>query len=230
MPGQIVALGGGAEPLRLGPELEEYLLNLTGQAQPRICFLGTASGDADAYIVRFYQHFRYPRCQPSHLSLFRREGEIEPALLSQHIIYVGGGNTANMLAIWRLHGVDAILRKAWESGILLCGVSAGSLCWYRAGVTDSFGRDLAPLQDGLGFLPGSHCPHYDAEPRRRPVYRRLVGKRLLPAGIAIDNGVGVRYAGTEIVEVVTARDGAGAYHVEPEEGSVREVALNARRL
>jgi dipeptidase E len=231
MPQQIVAFGGGAEPMRLGPALEEYILHLSGRECPRICFLPTASGDADANIVRFYQHFRHPRCQPSHLPLFRREGgDLRAPLLNQDIIYVGGGNTANMLAIWRLHGVDAILREAWEAGVLLCGGSAGSLCWYECGVTDSFGLQLEPLHDGLGFLAGSHCPHYDAEPLRRPSYRRYVGEGVLPGGVAVDNGVALRYRGTELAEIVTARDGAQAYRVERTEAGMHEVAMPARRL
>ena len=232
MPGRIVALGGGAQPLRLGPALEEYLLRLTGRDCPRVCYLPTASGDSDANIVRFYQHFRQPRCQPSHLPLFRRESDdLRPRLLEQDMILVSGGNTANQLAIWRLHGVDLILREAWEAGILLCGGSAGSLCWYECGVTDSFGLQLGPLHDGLGFLPGSHCPHYDAEVLRRPTYRRYVAEGVLPGGIAIDNAAGVRYAGTELVEAVSAREGARAYRVEREAGGgLREEPLLVRRL
>ncbi|HVB09828.1 MAG TPA: peptidase E [Bacillota bacterium] len=228
---QIVAFGGGAEPMRLGEALEEWILRLTGRETPRICFLPTASGDSDANIVRFYQHFRHPRCQPSHLPLFRREGEdLRARLLHQDIIYVGGGNTANMLAIWRLHGVDAILREAWEAGILLCGGSAGSLCWYECGVTDSFGLQLAPLHDGLGLLPGSHCPHYDAEALRRPSYGRYVGEGVLPAGVAVDNAVALRYEGKDLVEVVTAKAGAQAYRVERTATGVHEAPLPARQL
>jgi dipeptidase E len=132
--------------------------------------------------------------------------------LSSDAILVCGGNTANMLAVWRLHGFDAILREAWESGVLLTGWSAGMICWYEAGVTDSFGPHLEGMRDGLGFLPGSACPHYDGEERRRPVYTQLV-RGGFPAGIALDDGVAARYLGTELREIVTARADGGGYRV-----------------
>jgi dipeptidase E len=130
------------------------------------------------------------------------------------VIYIGGGNTANMLAIWRVHGFDRILREAWEAGVVLCGVSAGMICWFEAGVTDSFGPQLEGLRDGLGFLSGSACPHYDGEERRRPVYQQLVGEGF-PSGVAADDLVGLHYVGEELKEVVTACEGSGAYRVEP---------------
>jgi peptidase E len=148
----------------------------------------------------------------------------EQALASDAIL-VCGGNTANMLAIWGVHGFDRVLREAWEAGVVLCGWSAGMICWFEAGVTDSFGPQLEGMRDGLGFLPGSACPHYDGEELRRPVYQRLVADGF-PPGIAADDDVGVHYRGTELVEIVTAREGATAYLVEP--GS--ETALEARLL
>ena len=138
---------------------------------------------------------------------------------------MSGGNTANMLAIWRVHGFDRILREAWEAGVVLTGGSAGMICWFEAAVTDSFGPQLEGLRDGLGFLPGSACPHYDGEERRRPRYRELVDGGF-PAGIAADDGVAVRFEGSELAEVVTARPGATAYRVEP--GA--ETPLEARPL
>jgi dipeptidase E len=144
-------------------------------------------------------------------------------VLSQDVVVVGGGNTANMLAIWRVHGFDALLREAWEQGVVLTGWSAGMICWFEAGVTDSFGPQLDGMRDGLGLLPGSACPHYDDEELRRPVYRRLVDSGF-PAGYAADSGVGLHFAGTELVEVVSSREGATGYRVEP--GS--ETPLEAR--
>jgi peptidase E len=147
--------------------------------------------------------------------------------LSHDVIFVCGGNTANMLAVWRVHGFDRILREAWESGVLLTGCSAGMICWFEAGVTDSFGPELAGLRDGLGFLPGSACPHYDGEELRRPVYRRLVAEGF-PPGIACDDAAGVRFAGTELVEVVSSAPGAGAYRVGPDgEEPLESVRLTA---
>jgi peptidase E len=134
-----------------------------------------------------------------------------------------------MLAIWRLHGVDAILREAWEGGVVMAGLSAGSLCWFEAGSTDSFGPGLAPIEDGLGLLPGSHCPHYDGEALRRPSYQRLVAEGL-SAGVAADDGAALHYVGTGLAEVVTSRPGAGAYRVERVDGQVVETKLPSRYL
>jgi dipeptidase E len=154
----IVAMGGGgfssgdAESHRL----DDYVLDLTGEGSPRVCFVATASGDADSYIVRFYEAFPADRCRPSHLSLFRRTViDLRRFILDQDVVYVGGGNTANLLAVWRAHGLDVILREAWTRGVVLCGLSAGALCWFEGGTTDSFGPELAPLKDGLGLLAGS---------------------------------------------------------------------------
>ena len=139
--------------------------------------------------------------------------DLREQALAADAILVCGGNTANMLAVWRLHGFDRILREAWEAGVLLCGWSAGMICWFDAGVTDSFGPQLFGMADGLGFLPGSACPHYDGEERRRPVYTQLVADGF-PAGIAADDGVALRYDGAELAEVVTVRSEARAYRVE----------------
>jgi dipeptidase E len=230
MPQQhIVALGGGGFSVRGDPRLDDFLLELTGRERPRICFLPTASGDSAEYVVAFYDAFR-ERAQPSHLELFGVPRP-DPAgfLLSHDVVYVGGGNTANMLAIWRVHGIDAALREAWERGVVLAGISAGSICWFEWGVTDSFGEELAPLRC-LGFLPGSNCPHYDSEVRRRPTFRRLVATEELPAGVAADDGVALHFAGSELVEAVSARAGAGAFRVEPGAGEAVETPLPVRRL
>jgi dipeptidase E len=222
---QIVALGGGGFSDYADPRLDDFVLGLAASDRPRICFLGTASGDSPTYVVKFYDAFR-DRAKPSHLELFgvpRRD--VRELLLGQEVIYVGGGNTANMLAIWRVHGVDRILREAWDRGIVLAGISAGSICWFDAGVTDSFGDELAPL-DCLGFLRGSNCPHYDSEPERRPTYRALVESGALPPGFAAEDGVGLYFVGDELVEAVGGRADAGAFRVEPD----REIPLPVRYL
>ena len=140
-----------------------------------MCFLATAGGDPDSYVIRFYRAFGLLPCRPSDLSLFVREvADLEAFIAQQDVIYVGGGSTVNLLAVWRAHGLDAILRRAWERGTVLCGISAGMNCWFESSVTDSFGPGLAPLHDGLGLLAGSACPHYDGEPERRPAYRSLI--------------------------------------------------------
>ena len=229
MTGAIVAMGGGGfstEPA--DPRLDAYALSLARRPRPRVCFLGTASGDDAGYAAGFFRAFaRHHDSQAVDLPLFEREvGDLRGFLLEQDVIYVGGGNTANLLAVWRVHGVDAVLREALGAGAVLCGVSAGMNCWFRASVTDSFGPQLAPLHDGLGFLAGSACPHYDGEPQRRPTYRRLVDGGF-PPGWAADDGAALRFsAAGELVEAVASRPQARAYRVEP--GS--ETPLHTRLL
>ena len=209
----VVAFGGGGFSAGGAPGLEDFLLGLTGRERPRVCFLGTASGDSAEYAVSFYEAFR-ERAQPAHLELFGVP-RADPAgfLLSHDVVYVGGGNTANMLAVWRVHGIDVALREAWERGIVLAGLSAGSICWFEWGVTDSFGEELSALRC-LGFLGGSNCPHYDSEVRRRPTFQRLVGAGELPAGVAADDGVALHFADGELAEALSVRDGATAYRVD----------------
>jgi dipeptidase E len=207
----IVGLGGGCEQVEQTRLMWDYVLALTGKERPRILFLPTAVADSDAAIVWHYEQFA-GRGELSHLKTFPwPPADLRELILSQDAIRVSGGNTANMLAIWRVHGIDALLREAWERGAVLWGASAGMICWFEAAVTDSFGPQLAPM-DCLGWLPGSACPHYDGEERRRPRYHELVAAGF-PAGIAADDGVGLHFTGTEIAEIVTCRPGAAAYRV-----------------
>jgi len=212
------------------PLLDDYLLGLAGAAEPRVCFVPTASGDAEGYLERFYGAFADKPCEAAHLSLFGRSvDDLAGFLRTQHIIYVGGGNTVNMLAVWRAHGLDAALREAWQAGVILAGVSAGAVCWFDAGVTDSFGPTLAPMR-GLGFLPGSMVPHYDSEAARRPRFHELCASGAIPGGIAADDGVALRFEGTDLAEIVSSRPGAAAYRVEVFRGSTVETRLPARVL
>src|SRR5262244_2158486 len=217
---QIIAIGGGGfyrDPENLG--LERYILEQTSSAGKRVAFVPTASAEPDSYLVSFYTVFLRLGCRPSHLSFFKRTPDLRNYLLSQDVIFVGGGNTKSMLVVWREWGVPEILREAWESGIVLTGVSAGAICWFEQGVTDSWAGELLPL-DCLGFLPGSCCPHYDGEAERRPSYHRLLlGRSILP-GIAIDDGVGVHFLGTAPHRVVTPREKASAYHAGVVDGTV----------
>ena len=228
----IIAMGGGG--FSSDPDnslLEQYLLSAVESERPRVCFLPTASGDSDNYIVKFYTAFSRLRSIPTHLSLFRRQHhDLRSLLLDQDVIYVGGGNTANMLAAWRVHGLPDILREAWMRGILLCGLSAGSVCWYEAGVTDSFGPQLRPINNGLGFLSGSHCPHYDSERGRRPAFQKLIARGDLPAGIAADDGVALKYIDGQLVEVVSSRAASRAWRVARVENEVREEELVPKYL
>jgi peptidase E len=162
MSGAIVAMGGGGFSEEPGnPLLDRFALGLARRARPRVCFVATASGDAEGYVARFYRAFAEHECRPSDLGLFdRRVSDLRRFVLEQDVVYVGGGNTASLLAVWRAHGLDAILREALDAGAVLCGVSAGMNCWFQASTTDSFGAEIEPLHDGLGFVAGSACPHY----------------------------------------------------------------------
>lgn len=195
------------------PLLDDFVFGLTGKHRPRVCFLATASGDAMEYIERFHQNMSSSLCRATHLSLFVRDKtDLRRHLLRQDVIYVGGGNTANLLAVWRAHGVDDVLRAAWRKGIVLTGISAGANCWFEAACTDSFGP-LAALQDGLELLSGAVCPHYDGERHRRPAFRQFVASGQLPDGLALDDGVAAHFVGRRLVETVSSRLKAKAYRV-----------------
>jgi peptidase E len=231
-PAQIVAMGGGG--FSMEPEnllLDRFILELTGRREPRVCFVPTASGDAQSYIDRFYTSFHTLSCVPSHLSLFKPPPEgVRSFVFSQDVIYVGGGNTRNMLALWREWGLDLILREAWLSGVVMAGLSAGSLCWFQQGVSDSVvPGELAPIEC-LGFLGGSHCPHYDGEPGRRPAYRKLIGEGRLEPGYAADDGAALHFVGQTMAAVVTSRENARAYSVLTAGSDVVEVELDRKWL
>jgi peptidase E len=196
------------------PALTDYVLRLTGKSRPRVLFLPTASGDDPGYLLTFYQAMAGVAAEPTHLALFDRTvDDIGGVIRAQDVVMVGGGNTANMLAIWRLHGVEHALRAAYANGTILTGWSAGCICWYEAGITDSFTPELGPLRDGLGLLKGSACPHYDSEERRRPVYAREIAAGL-PPGIALEDGVMARYEDERLVEIVSARPDGRAFRVD----------------
>ena len=183
MNGHIVAIGGGTfltdDP---DPRLDAYILGLTGKRRPNVCFLGTAGGDQPTGLQKFYRAMAGHKCSPTELTFFERTVEdLDTFVAEQDVFWVGGGSTANLLAIWRLHGLDVLLREAYAAGAVLCGVSAGMNCWFEASTTDSFGPTLAPLHDGLGFLAGSACPHYDGEEQRRPLFRGLIDAGVLAA-------------------------------------------------
>src|ERR1051325_8396970 len=194
---RIVGLGGGGYTDEQQARLRRYVLDVAGAERPRICYVPTAVGDQTEAIVRFYEQWG-GLGELSHVKFFPYPpADVREHVLSRHVLVVSGGNTANLLAIWRVHGFDRLVREAWEQGVLLTGGSAGMICWFEACVTDSFGPQLEGLRDGLGFLPGSACPHYDGEERRRPVYRRLVDEGF-PPGIAADDGVALRYDGAAL--------------------------------
>jgi dipeptidase E len=214
----ILAMGGGGFTADPGdPALDELVLELTGRPVPRILFLPTASGDPSEQIARFHGAFGDRPCEPTVLSLFRLAAVRRPLreiVLSQDIVYVGGGSMRNLLAIWRVHGLDVLLRDAWERGVVLAGLSAGAMCWFSGGVTTSAGApEPTP---GLGFLPGSLSVHAAGQPARRPVYLQAVRDGVLAPGWLVDDGVALLFRGTALERVVSARPGARAARVERE--------------
>jgi dipeptidase E len=227
---QIVAIGGGGfyrDPENLA--LERYILRQTGLAEPRVAFVPTASGEPDHYVASFYSSFLKLNCRPSVLTFFKRTPDLRSFVLNQDVIYVGGGNTKSLMAIWRDWGLPELLREAWESGIILTGVSAGAICWFEQGLTDSFADGLRAVEC-LGFLPGSCCPHYDGEPQRRPSYHRFLASGEISAGVAIEDWVAIHYKGKEIHRVITSKPGARAYSLRNVYGSVQEVPLSGEYL
>jgi dipeptidase E len=228
---RILALGGGGFTSSSEDwPLDEYVLTLAHRTRPRICLLPTASGDPEDQIDRFYRAFEQHGCDLSHVSLFRLGShaiDLRGHLLSRDVIYVGGGSLKNLLALWRVHGVDDLLSEAWQSGVALAGVSAGAMCWFECGVTRTHGQPA--LAQGLGLLPGSASVHYASDPERRRVYREQIAAGA-PAGWAIEDGVGLLFAGRTFVEAVTARADARAFKVERREDEVSERAIEPRRL
>ena len=210
-----------------------YAARLSGSLTPKICIVNTASGDDAAGYVRTYNALSAMPSKVSHLQLFSMPNVTDPAdfLLDQDVIFVGGGSVANMLAVWRVHGLDEILRQAWHAGVILTGVSAGAICWFAGGTTDSFGVVLRPFTDGLGLLRGSYCPHYDSEPRRRPLYQALVADGSLPPGVACDDGAAAHFIDDSFAEIVADRPNARGYLVEPgQDGVALETKLETRLL
>jgi dipeptidase E len=218
----IVAIGGG----KFCRGMAEFLVRLTGRERPRMLYIGTASAEDPSFTLRIYDQFG-GLAEVSRLEFFPwPPDDLRSVVLDQDLIYVGGGNSANMLAIWRLHGVDELLREAFERGVVLCGTSAGGLIWFESGVTDSFGPQLEPT-DYLGFLPGSFCPHFDDEELRRPRYHELL-RNGLPAGYAADAGVGLHFVDGELQEAVACDEGSRAYRLEVRGGEVVETPIEAR--
>jgi dipeptidase E len=225
---QIIAMGGGG--FSMEPEnllLDRFVLSAAAVPEPKVCFVGTASGDAQTYVDKFYAAFCTLPCTPTDLSLFKPPtADLRSFVLEQDVIYVGGGNTRNLLVLWREWGLDAILREAWLSGIVMAGISAGSICWFEQGLSDSvIPGDLAPL-NCLGFLAGSNSPHYDGEPERRPAYHRFLREGKLNAGYAADDGAALHFIGEKLAGVVSSREAAKAYSVRRVGTQVEEVVLD----
>ncbi len=224
--------GGHEFSRRLGNEaLRDYMLALTGKASPRVCLLPTASGDPADQISDFRRSLAERVCEVSEVTLFRLEDsahDLRDRLLSQDLIYAGGGSMLNLLAIWTAHRIDRIMVEAWERGVVICGQSAGAMCWFEHGISRSHGR--AERVKGMGVLPGSLCVHYHGDPERRAAFLSGVG-RTLPSGYGLDDQAGLLFRGSEREEAVASRDGAGVWKVAPDgEGGATEVQLPVRRL
>lgn len=228
---QIIALGGGGFSMEpWNPLLDLYILKQSEKENPKICFIGTASGDSQGYIDRFYSAFSKLNCTPTHLSLFRgHTPDFESLILDQDVLYVGGGNTRNLLTLWRDWGLDLAIRKAYENGTVLAGISAGSICWFQQGVTDSIPGRLSSL-NCLGWLNGSNCPHYDGEVKRRPSYHRLLITGEILPGIATEDGVAVHFVDERIKSFVSSHPEKKAYSLELKNGDVVEEVIPAMYL
>jgi peptidase E len=212
---QVIALGGGGFSMEPdNPLLDHYILDATGKSRPKVCFLGQATGDDMRYIANFYAAMASLDPRPSHLSLFQTppRGDMHDFVLSQDVIYVGGGNTKSMLALWRAWELDATLRTAYARGVVLAGISAGANCWFEQCITDSATPELSSI-DCLGMLAGSFCPHYDGEVMRRPTFHRLIAADEIKDGIACDDGAAAHYVDGELMRVVSSRPNAKGYRL-----------------
>jgi peptidase E len=233
----VLAIGGLSDSAGLNsqgtPLLLAYAAMLTGARTPRICILNTATGDDSGASVRSYELLGAIGGRLTHLQLFPMPNVTDPedVLLSQDMIFVGGGSVANMIAVWRVHGVDSIMRRAWQAGIVLSGISAGAICWFTSGTTDSFGVDLRPFTDGLGLLAPSYCPHYDSEPRRRPLYQSLIAAGSLPGGIACEDGAAAHFVDDKLAAIVADAPGQCGYSVHrAAENTAAETVLGTKVL
>ena len=218
---QVIALGGGGFSMEPeNPLLDRYILEQSTNQNPKICFIGTASGDAEGYIERFYNFFRMEECEPTHLSLFKpHTRDIKNFIMNQDILYVGGGNTKNLMTLWREWEIDVAIRQAYDKGTILAGLSAGALCWFEDGITDSYGDELAPISC-LGILRGSHCPHYDGEEERRPAYQKFIQEGKVGSGYAADDGVALHFIDEELHKIVSSREHAKGYRVDKDKESI----------
>ncbi|MBM7578589.1 Type 1 glutamine amidotransferase-like domain-containing protein [Jeotgalibacillus terrae] len=228
---QIIALGGGG--FSMEPEnllLDQYILDQAETVAPKVCFVPTASGDQDNYIHRFYEAFKTLACHPTHLSLFQPAfNDLEQFVLDQDIIYVGGGSTRNMLALWKEWGLDVILKKAYEQGVILAGISAGSVCWFEEGLTDPLNAPLYKI-NGLGLLSGSNCPHFDGEIKRKPSYYELILEGEIKEGYAVDDGVALHFIDETLSASVSSRKHAQAYFIQRVDGEIEEVSVETEYL
>ncbi len=238
MTSRILAIGGGGFLMVDAPSsIDQFIAELTGREKPKVCFISTPSGDSIEMIDKFYAAFEPLGCEATHLAFFRKPfrsslpiADFAEPLLRQDAVFVGGENTKSALAVWREWNLDRVLAEAWRRGILLSGMSAGALCWFEEGLTDSYwGAGLKPLQC-LGLLPGGCCVHYNSEPERRTRFHEEVARGIAIPRVAIDDGAAILYSDTRAQEVVSWHPGAGAYQVVVEHGKVVERAYDVRTI
>jgi peptidase E len=229
---QIIALGGGGFSMEDSALLDQYVLNACGKPRPKICFFPHATDDAVRYAFRFFDAFSRLECAPSTLSLYQTPPMHDMAgfLLRQDVIYVGGGNTKSMLALWREWQLDEVLRQCYAAGVVLAGISAGANCWFEEFITDSATPELSYMKNGLGLLRGSFSPHYDGEPQRRPTFQRLVASGAVQNGLACDDSAAAHFVDGALVSVVSSRPNANGYALTRVGDAVEERVIKARYL
>ena len=226
----IIAIGGGGFGANPGQGIiEEYILKQTKKKNPKICFIPTATGDNEAYKVNFYSTFTNLNCCPSHLDFFKRTPDLNDLILNQDAIFVGGGNTKSMLAVWKEWGLDKILKKAYRDGIVMSGVSAGAICWFQNGITDSWASNLK-IMPCLNFIKGTCCPHYDEEPERRPTVKKLLLSNKIKDVFAVDGGAALHVKDEKIFKSVVFRNKKSSYFVSCEGKKINEKSFKKTTL
>ncbi len=219
---QIIAIGGGGFGRKPGEGIiEKYILEQSHVTCPKICFIPTATGDDEAYKVNFYSTFSKLDCLPTHLDFFKRTPNLKKLIEKQNIIFVGGGNTKSMLAVWREWELNTILKKAYNQGVIMCGVSAGAICWFDKGITDSW-SDSLKVMDCLGFVKGICCPHYDEEPERKPSLYKFLNKKIIESCYAIEGGCALHIKGGKPLVSVAFEKNKNSYFVKYKQGKIKE--------
>lgn len=210
---QIIAIGGGGFGRNPGEGIiERYILSQSEARKPKICFIPTATGDDEGYKDSYYSTFSMFQCNPVHLDFFKRTPDLDDLILSQDIIFVGGGNTKSMLAVWKDWGLDSLLKIAYEKGTIMCGVSAGAICWFESGITDSWAEELK-IMDCLGFVKGVCCPHFDEEAERRPTVHKMIESQSIESCYAIDGGCALHLINEEPNQSIVFSENKNAYHI-----------------
>ena len=223
---QIIAIGGGGFGRTPGEGLiEKYILDQSEKDIPNICFIPTATGDNEAYKVNYYSTFSKLDCSPSHLDFFKRTPDLKELILKQDVIFVGGGNTKSMLAVWKDWGLDLLLKEAYEKGVIMSGVSAGAICWFDQGITDSWAEDLK-VMDCLGFIEGACCPHYDEEPQRKPSLNKFITEKVLKSCYAVDGGCALHIEDEKEFKSVVFSKNKNSFLVEMKDNKVAEKAYS----